>query len=338
MRVRPTSRRRIALCTALVLAVYAGGIDAALRADLSAVEILERAATAPERTNYKGQQATTIYYTPEPRYLVANLVHMKPFTTKVEMMLPAETAGRTMLFTENELRQYEPAGQQLIISTIPGREIQRGEVGDLDLLRRNYEIRLVGTDRFLDRKTYNISLDPKFPGSSSRKLSIDTQTFVTLKSEEYSTGPERKLRVATYFASISFPKSISSSEVSLDVPKGVKVCRVVVPSRCASVWLVPLDFKPALPVVIPGGFAFKNAGLSVGKGKTLHLNFTNGDSKVSLFEAKRGSAGAAAASPEQDGPQRLVVERGRSELCPDRGRGFQRVEGVQEMDQSRKGA
>ncbi len=286
-----------ALCAALVLAVAclscAAGPDA--------VSILKGSLRAESHAVFTAQVKTTVYGQRGPASAIVR-IQQSGARSRMEY-ISGRSAGRTVIDDGKHMIRLDPATKTAYITKTPPASDQLG------LMLRNYRPVITGSERIADRDCYIVKLVPVYKCCASKKLWIDKQSLVTLRTEKYN--PEGPVHCATIYNSVDYKHK--PSDALFRVPRGWKTVNIAedqVGIRLVSVRKAA-GFTPRKPAYIPKGYVFDNYYIHNAPGDVLAaMRYTNGLYTISVFEFRAGTLDfrASDCSTLLDYPQAHVVE------------------------------
>ncbi len=156
---------------------------------------------------------------------------------------------------------------------------------NFDLLRKNYELRLLPSEQVAGRDCYVLAAQPKHRSNPMRKVWVDKIHFVVLKDELLDPdGTPIRIFVVR---SINFNANVDESLFS--VPSGWQVTNA--PYRpVADLSLDEAEkiagFKIRLPQFVPEGYQLSSVGVTYCQHGTpiVHLQYSDGLNTISVFE------------------------------------------------------
>ncbi|MFN3421494.1 MAG: sigma-E factor regulatory protein RseB domain-containing protein [Armatimonadota bacterium] len=156
---------------------------------------------------------------------------------------------------------------------------------NFELLKRNYEIRLLPSEQIAGRDCYVLAAQPKHPNNPSRKVWVDKSHFVVLRDEILnSDGTPIRIFVVR---SINFNADIDESLFS--IPTGWQVSNA--PYRpIENLSLAEAEkiagFEVRLPQFVPEGYRLSGVGVTYCQHGTpiVHLQYSDGLNTISVFE------------------------------------------------------
>jgi outer membrane lipoprotein-sorting protein len=288
-------RAAAALAPALVAALVAAGTTLAAPAPPappSVDRVLQLALDAPRVIDYEGTKIITAPRNGRTETVTAAEFHKRPNMTRLEYLSPEDVAGRLIVDDGATSWHYEPR----LNTAFEGPTMNTGLLrGDLSLLHRNYRVTGLGTEEVIGRQAYVVQLVPNGPGVS-RELWIDQATGTVLRTEE--RDPSRGVVLTTYFSRISFSLNLPTAYFRFRLPAGARVLHLfptVDEAATPEALGRQAGFTVLVPPVLPEGYTFSGGGISrFGSLTSVNLQYSDGDSLLSLFEAPAGSIGAPA--------------------------------------------
>jgi len=276
-----------------VLVLMVAGVNLAApvpQLPLSPAAVLQLAMGAPRLIDYEGTKIISVQRNGQTETVTAAESHKRPDMTRVEYLSPDDVAGRLIVDDGQIAWHYEPRMNMAFEGpTMEGRSASE----DLDLLHRNYHVSALGTDEILGRPVYVLALEPDGSGAT-RELWVDQATGTVLRTEE--RDPSRGLLLATYFSRISFSLNLPAAYFQFRPPAGARVFQMFTMSGGPSMPPAALQqqarFDVLVPPVLPEGYVFRGGTVSqFGPLTSVHLQYSDGENLLSLFEAPTGSIG-----------------------------------------------
>jgi negative regulator of sigma E activity len=255
---------------ALIALAGAGGYAAARSsARMSGAQLLRESAAADAHFDYRGTKRVAFRGGEQPRETTLRVIHLRPDRTRTEFTGPGRMQGAVRIQIGQQAWRFDPESGQWR----PSRR-RAPTALDLDRLLENYTASEIGTDSVADRRCYLVAIRPKRPGDPSRRVWIDSATYLPLKTQFIGAGG--KLVSEASFVDIQFavPKS-----VEIQPPKEVAEAQ---PQQ------EPLDFDVVNPSYLPPGYALvASTTLSVRGRPSGHLQYSDGLGTISLFEERQ---------------------------------------------------
>ena len=254
----------------------AGGNAAAGRAGAQAAgaQLLRRSAAADALCDYRGTKRVAFRGGEQPREMTLRVIHVRPDRTRTEFLGPGRMQGSVRIEIGKEAWRLDPRNGEW------RRSAPRGPAAvDLDRLLANYTATEESTDSVAGRRCLVVTIKSKRAGNPSRRVWIDAETNVPLKTQFY--GADGNLISEATFVDIQFavPKEVSAS---VRAPKEVAESGQQQPT---------LGFDPIKPAYLPPGYELvASTALSVRGRASGHLQYSDGLGTISLFEGRRGSS------------------------------------------------
>jgi len=255
-------------------------------------QALQRARLAERSYDYVGTQ---VVRTIGRRQMQAEVVvaHLKRGITCHRFTSPPPMAGHRSFVTPHHRMHFTP-GPGRWSRVLP----QPEATGNLPLLLRNYHLLDQGTDTVAGRTTHVFLVQPRRPGNPSKRLWLDQDTGLLLKSvlRNWQGKPVSEME----FREI---------KIARDLPEAAQQCRrpEQVPPRPA---LPPLGFSPLQPGYVPEGYEYQGQSALAIRGKpAAHLRYSDGLNTISLFQQPGPPAFRESAGLRDMGFSQLVYRR-----------------------------
>ncbi|MFN4179668.1 MAG: sigma-E factor regulatory protein RseB domain-containing protein [Armatimonadota bacterium] len=156
---------------------------------------------------------------------------------------------------------------------------------DFELLKKNYEIRLLPSEQIAGRDCYVLAAQPKHSNNPSRKVWIDKSHFVILRDELLdSDGTPIRIFVVR---SVNFNADIDESLFS--IPTGWQISNAPyrpIENLALSEAEKIAGFEVRLPQFVPEGYRLSGVGVTYCQHGTpiVHLQYSDGLNTISVFE------------------------------------------------------
>jgi len=154
----------------------------------------------------------------------------------------------------------------------------------LDLVKKNYDIKMLGEYEANKRTCYKVAFIPKTNDRPQQIYWIDSETGIPFKIEKY--GSDNELVSVSFFSTIDFQVTANKENLDLLVPRQTEFTEVKEKFN-----LTLEDAKKQMgneisfPIYIPIGFSLNNIILrSLGSEKTIQFFYTDGLSSFSIFQ------------------------------------------------------
>jgi len=247
-------------------------------------EILTRMIEGSSSANYQGTITTIFINTPFPQVHQYKIVNYGG-SHRREELLSDQGGGRVNFDDGKFLWRFFPSKNMVIKEKSRiGVSVEFPIRDNLDLLKENYGIKLVGEYTIEGRQGHKILFEPEKHDRPKQIFWIDSQTGVPLKIEKY--GPDSNLVSVTSFSEIKFTLPQDRESLSLKVPPQTSISEVKEQSNLSIEKASNLmGRRVILPKYLPSGFVMKNVAFRVsGDEKVLQVFFTDGLSALSVFE------------------------------------------------------
>ena len=154
----------------------------------------------------------------------------------------------------------------------------------LELVKRNYEIKMLGTYEANNRICYKVVFKPKTNDRPQQIYWIDSQTGIPFKIEKY--GPDNELVSLSSFSAIDFQVTANKEHLELMVPSQTEIAEVQEKFNLTLAAVKSqMGNEISFPLYIPPGFNLNNIILrSLGSEKTIQFFYTDGLSSFSVFQ------------------------------------------------------
>lgn len=248
-----------------------------------ATDILKKSYAAESRNTFSGQLKTTIHGSAGCASATVN-VFRSDGRSRLEYVT-GPLAGTAIVDDGVFVIRLDPSAELAHISRTP-KAPER-----LDLLLANYRPILIGSDRIANRNCYELRLEPRYAGNPSKKLWIDKESLVVLKTERY--GSDGKIVMSTEYTRIDYSARPSSSIFA--IPHGWKSSRPALePNASPDAVRKAVGFTPVKPGYVPKGYSFDGYYIcsACGVTCTAGLRYTNGLNTLSIFEGRGACPGA----------------------------------------------
>ena len=169
-------------------------------------------------------------------------------------------------------------------------DIRKRRLADLERLTRHLTVRYLGVETIAGRPAHLVCVYTT-SGAPVKKQWVDTEHYVTLKTQRFDT--QGRVKLSMYYTAINYNPSYTPGMFDFTPPEGCTVREASdLPER------IPLHeaearagFQAVLPTYLPEGYRFQSGSVAVipmrGK-KVLWLAFSNGADTFSIFQRQRG--------------------------------------------------
>ncbi len=249
---------------------------------------------APARTSYRATMTKQRFNAAgdTTRY-VQKIIHQRPDRDRIDIPDSEGRIREVIIRVDDDVYRRKASGDSLFYSH--RRQSNSSvldmnlEFSNLDLLQTNYELRITGSDRLLDRPVAVLAFRPRHPGRMTMTAWIDEETGLVFRTEERDeTGMLVEELFLTEFEKDPLipPATFATDEWT---GKSVETNRVI---ACGSISEVQqeADFRLNAPVYIPPGFTLQQRRVIQHFGQPLvHFMYSDGLSRISLFQRTASS-------------------------------------------------
>ncbi|HGJ64598.1 TPA: DUF4367 domain-containing protein [bacterium] len=219
-----------------------------------------------------------------------------PNKRRIEIISPSDIAGLGMVVDGEERWRLESNEKKhLPFRFLPPEHLEETQFQNFRLLLRNYKVGVFNGGSVAGRDTYLIEITPKQQNRPSRKLWIDAEKGIPLKSELYDT--QKVLRRLIAYSKIDFnsaiddklfknPRRFWDTRKRPPGPKGEEIWNY----NQSKVDINKLREKTQFDIVVieqlPGGFALQSINtIEIDKAKNAHLKYSDGLTALSVFQS-----------------------------------------------------
>lgn len=208
-----------------------------------------------------------------------------PSNRRIETLCPKPIENLVVLMNASgtwRSKEFESLPQPFALAVPP--KVDR--VSDLELLRRNYRLEIVGTELMAGRQALIISIAPKRPHRPSQRVWLDQEHAFPLRFERLTA--EGVLDMAVQFDEIHFggdfaPDMFTPKPGENLVSTGEKPGRTeTTVAEAAKLFNFPI----LTPSRVPEDFVLQSTAIVEAKNgeKSLHLGYTDGLATISAFQ------------------------------------------------------
>ena len=235
----------------------------------TAKDVLRRAEVADKHVSYRGMKVASVYFGNALAKATLKVVHLKPDKTRTEYFAPPPLTGIILIQDGLDFWKYQPT--EKVWHELPGCAARHNDAVRQEAFE-NYDVSLVGTDRVAGRQAYVIQAVPKRRGESARRLWVDKQYYLVVRTQDESLSGW--VVNSSEYTSIDFnPRDISADTFKVTG----KIKRAPKPPG--------IPFPVLKPAYLPRGYKLVGvSGMRVNDGPCAHLQFSNGANTISLFE------------------------------------------------------
>lgn len=260
---------------------------------LADIDTLERVAKAEREVNYVGVRLKTFISSKGTRTFEELVIHKSPdiFYGK-ELCVIGEPQGenrrdnRRKDRNENRSRDrdYEQHKWHQVKSLFSEKKVK--------LIAQNYNLeKSASTEEIASYETELLTITPKFTGRPTQRIFFARENGAILRVEAFD--PEGVLRAMTVYTRISFDPEIVEHKWEVFQKEIELEPRLIDPISLATAEEL-LKTKPIQPEYLPPGFQLQDIREIKGRKNTIHLIYTDGLLRFSIFEttdkrARRGS-------------------------------------------------
>lgn len=246
-------------------------VGPALGGQVTPADLLQRASTADKRVDYRGKKIATISFGRNSAHVAMKVVHLRPDMTRTEYFSPDALAGIVVIQNGADLWKYRPRDEawEQMRCPCPSTEVIRSDA------LRNYDVKVVGTDRVAGRLAHVIQAIPRNRGDAAHRVWVDQESHLIVATQvESDTGAV--LRSSRYVSLSMNPGDISRSLF--------RVSGKVVRAPQASQGDTPRVFAPGY---LPEGYRLVSTSrIDVNGLCCAHLQYSNGANVISFFQQR----------------------------------------------------
>jgi outer membrane lipoprotein-sorting protein len=283
------SRRHVA-CLAAALFVWAAAVPlarpAAAQGDLG-IAVLERMQERERAVDFEGER-TVIVFRGGHRWVTRQQVKQKDGTTKIEVISPPGRSRQEFRYGPGDVQNYMPWRNQMRTQGLPAPSGRQRVIA----LPDRFDVQLSGSPEMIaGRRADVVTLTPKGSDKPVRRVWVDQQRYVCLKSEFYD-GAGNVVRSES-FDRITFDPDIAPQEMAVQAPPGVQnIVRPELPQQ--AVPLREAQARAGFPIAVPEaeglpeGYKWSGEAFIIAyHGEpVVWLRFSNGLDTISLFERR----------------------------------------------------
>lgn len=174
-------------------------------------------------------------------------------------------------------------------------QMEDAQIHNIQILLKNYKVRVLDGGSVAGRNTYLIEIDPKNFDRPSSKIWIDKEKSITLKTEQYNT--KKVLQRVIAYSTIDFEPVID--DTSFQIPRKFwDKKKPFKQSDREEIWNYTQEkpdldkikdkvhFEIILPDRVPSGFALQSINIiKISKEQNIHLKYTDGLTTLSVFQS-----------------------------------------------------
>ncbi|MBN2467740.1 MAG: hypothetical protein JXD19_06265 [Deltaproteobacteria bacterium] len=162
---------------------------------------------------------------------------------------------------------------------------------NLELVRQNYDVQILGEYDLNSRRGHRILFKPIVGDRPQQIFWIDEQTGVPFRTEKYGTN--NQLVSVSSFSKIAFSSPSEQDGLFLKVPPHTLMTEILEKGNLTLAEAYKLtNGRVYVPQYIPSGFKLKNIIMRIQGGtKILQLFYSDGLSSLSIFQRHNGTLG-----------------------------------------------
>jgi outer membrane lipoprotein-sorting protein len=253
---------------ALLLCGWPSLVGAYRGGDPAARDLLRQSVAAEQTTSYFAVKTFTTH-APDGRPCITEVRvwRLAPARQRVEYVAPPDRAGKILVENSEGAWIFVPHRNRYYpVDFTPPRE-------NLRLLLRNYSVSQERGGIIAGRACYRVAVRPRVPGNPSKRVWLDRETFLPLRTELYSHSGQ--LRTIAAVKEIDYRRASTLSTALFAIPPGQREER-----------RPPSDATPAPPFrpsYVPRGYILAAVEIVGRRPRGHHLRYTDGLNTVSLF-------------------------------------------------------
>ena len=273
-----------------------------------AQSLLQNMLTASKSLDYEGR--LTLMAQDQTRNMVFELMITRkaPDKRRVEIISPSEMAGSGFIINGNDFSPLFPPNREpnkdpnkgprergMLMPLFQPEQMDELQGYNIQQLLKNYKVRVLEGGFVAGRNTYLLEIDPRNSDRASRKIWVDKEKSIPLKTEQYNI--QKVLQKLTAFSKISFGLDISDDVFRIqrklfDFGKQRK------PPEHEELWNqsqgeLDIDkirekakFDATIPNILPGGLMLQSINMiKFDKNQNIHLRYTDGITFISIFQS-----------------------------------------------------
>ena len=275
--------RHFAKSTAISAAIFSLALlisNLAYSSDTSAVELLKKAYENQHLVSHTGMLNTVVFLGDEATNEAnMSIVEVRQKDGRMRMDYKSGIfAGLSIIDDGKKMMRVDSKNQSIVVSAIPFPQ------DDISLLLSNYEVSLDGTEQVAGRSTQILQVKSRSVKNPSKKLWIDKETFMPLRSEHYNS--DGVLTTLTFYTKINYDVEIKDSDFSF--PKGWRIVEEPRNTEKLSEEQISeaVGFDIVTPEYLPSGYVLDGFYLfyPMPQRKGVHIRYVDGLNTISVFE------------------------------------------------------
>lgn len=254
---------------------------------IDASQCLHRAYSGQNTATYEGSVESTVFLQGRKIETQSRIYHQRDIERVDYSLSPSNRA--IVVTTAGETKTYSPAHKLLTIT----KSASPSGLDRLAVILKSYDITARTNGQVAGRTVDLLEFTPKTDGNPSKKLWVDHDTGVILKSESISSSG--KLISRMEFTNISYVKSIRDDVFNRPVAVDAKWTTKEESRGLTTASAEKILGKPlVLPAYLPNGYALDSISLHpcgcCCKLDSVHLRYANGLNSLSIFETPTAQA------------------------------------------------
>lgn len=248
--------------------------------ELSPQELLKQVYINSSKVSYTAISETKIF---KPKLFITKArIYNKLQKNKIEYF--SKPLNGTYLIDDGvKLIRFNPYKKIIFISNSEFNNNQE----DLNLLLNNFNIKIQGEEEILNRKVYILTISSKYIGRNYKKIWVDKEKYIILKSELYNYNNE--LISSNVFSMVNFNAQINND---LFIPKFIqrnfKIIETNIDEKYNKTEIEKIiGFDIIEPNYIPAGFKKQGYYLQKRPYKDVgYIQYFDGLNSISIFQIK----------------------------------------------------
>lgn len=295
--------KRFGALAALAFAYFLAAISGlALAQELNPYEVIDKMAQAELYQSYSGLKYAFDFSSPLPKMGQYTISRRMPDLEKEEYRSLSQNTYQVTVNDGKQIWYYIPLREIVIRRPAPSFEAKQTSIKKkIELVKENYAIKsrmveggTTGKSSLLVEFSYKYDANRPL-----RRVWVDPEKGAALRVELY--GADNKLRHLSFFDKIDYNPAFDKNDFILKVPVNTrleevneKIYRSLAEVRPAA------RFKVQAPKYLPKGFSLLSLQVrSLNQSQRVQLQFSDGFSVVSLFEAQASPTKSSKMSPSQ---------------------------------------
>jgi negative regulator of sigma E activity len=252
--------------------------------------LLHQAMTAPAGLSYVGEVQMLRFGPNKSEAAVFRIEHKAPIQTRRWYLAPQDLYGDSIISRGERTYSIDVKRNRIVLTHDAPMDDQVDEDDNFSLLNENYHAEYGPDGVVAGHKVDAVALYNKYTGQLTMRVYVDAKTKLVLEKELYSASGALVSQMR--FQALRYTNAIPSA--LFDIPKNMPTVAGTsheVPSIDLATALKSAGFKALGPRYLPEGFTPLGGGVTTVKGvRTLHLLYSDGLRRISLFENKNDVA------------------------------------------------